>query len=92
MYLKEIPCLNKVTLPYLTRGNSWRQGVTGGYKRLQGITGGYRGLQGVTKGYRGLQGLLGVTRGYGVVWYGNFIYTQYFLQVHLDSSVEKLIT
>ena len=26
---------------------------------------------------------------YGMVWYGNFIYTRYFLQVHLHSSIEK---
>ena len=25
----------------------------------------------------------------GMVWYGNFIYTRYFLQVHLHSSIEK---
>ena len=24
-----------------------------------------------------------------MVWYGNFIYTRYFLQVHLHSSIEK---
>ena len=29
---------------------------------------------------------------YGMVWYGNFIYTRYFLQVHLHSSIEKLST
>ena len=26
---------------------------------------------------------------YGMVWYGNFIYTRYFLQVHLHSSIEN---
>ena len=87
--------INKVTIPYHTisyRGYRRLQEVTKGYKGLKGVTGDYRGLQGVTKGYRGLQGLLGVTRGYGMVWYGNFIYTRYFLLVHLHSIVEKLIT
>ena len=27
--------------------------------------------------------------GYGMVWYGNFIYTRYLVQVHLHSSVEN---
>ena len=81
--------INKVTIPYHTisyRGYRRLQGVTKGYK---GLKGGYRGLQGLTRGYKGLQG---VTRGYGMVWYGNFIYTRYFLLVHLHSIVEKLIT
>ena len=87
--------INKVTIPYHTisyRGYRRLQEVTKGYK---GLKGGYRGLQGLTRGYKGLQGLqglLGVTRGYGMVWYGNFIYTRYFLLVHLHSIVEKLIT
>ena len=34
MYLKEIPCLNKVTLPYLTGGYMGLQEVTRGYRRL----------------------------------------------------------
>ena len=42
MYLKEIPCINKVTIPDHTEG----------YKELQDVTGGYKGLQGVTKDYR----------------------------------------
>ena len=43
MYLKEIPCINKVTIPDNTEG----------YKELQDVTGGYKGLQGVAMGYRG---------------------------------------
>ena len=77
--------INKVTIPYHTI--SYR-----GYRRLQGVTKGYKGLKGGYRGLQGLQGLLGVTRGYGMVWYGNFIYTRYFLLVHLHSIVEKLIT
>ena len=54
------------------------------YKGLQWVTGGYNGLEGITRGYTGLC--------YGMVWYGNFIYTQYFLQVHLHSRIKKLTT
>ena len=89
--------INKVTIPYHTisyRGYRRLQGVTkgykglkGGYRGLQGLTRGYKGLQRVTGGYKGCLGLQGV-----IVWCGNFIYTRYFLQVHLHSSVEKLTT
>ena len=30
--------------------------------------------------------------GYGMVWYGNFIYTRYFIQVHLHSSACRKLT
>ena len=54
MYLKEIPCINKVTIPYHTEGYKMLQGVTrghrGGYKGLQGVTGNYKGLPGGCKG------------------------------------------
>ena len=71
--------------------------VTGCYKALPWGTNGYsgfqrvtEGLQRVTGGYIGLQGILGVkTDWYGMVWYGNFIYTRYFLQVYLYSSIEN---
>ena len=60
MYLKEIPCINKVTIPYHTEGYKMLQGVTrghrGGYRGLQGIT---RGYQGVARAYRGLQWVTG---------------------------------
>ena len=48
VYLKEIPCLNKVNLPYLTLYE-----VPEGYKGKQWVTGNYRGLEGVTGGYSG---------------------------------------
>ena len=70
MYLKEIPCINKVTIPDHTEGYKELQDVTGGYKGSQG---GYKGLQGVAMGYRELQGITrgyqGVARGYrGLQW------------------------
>ena len=56
MYLKEIPCINKVTIPDHTEGYKELQDVTGDYKGSQGVTG---GLQGVAMGYRGLQWVTG---------------------------------
>ena len=61
MYLKEIPCINKVTIPYHTEGYKMLQGVTRGHRGLQGgglqgVTGGCNGLQGVTGNYKGLPG------------------------------------
>ena len=52
VYLKEIPCLNKVTLSYLALYE-----VPEGYKGEHWVTGNYRGLQEVTVGSRGLQGV-----------------------------------
>ena len=56
MYLKEIPCINKVTIPYHTEGYKGLQDVTRGYKGSQGVTRGYKRLQGVTGNYKGLPG------------------------------------
>ena len=50
MYLKEIPCINKVTIPDHTEGYKELQDVTGGCNGLQGVTGNYKGLPGGCKG------------------------------------------
>ena len=63
--------------------------VTGCYKALPWGTNGYKELQRVLKGYRGVTESYWGLQLIGMVWYGNFIYTRYFLQVYLYSSIEN---
>ena len=63
--------------------------VTGCYKALPWGTNGYKELQRVLKGCRGVTESYWGLQLIGMVWYGNFIYTRYFLQVYLYSSIEN---